>query len=878
MRRRSNRGSTLILVLGVLALFSLLVLSFVALMRIERRASANYLDEERARLVAEGGLHRALAELSHSELRDPCSSPMAHWRYGSLGVPLAHALAPSYSRGVDWLGASSGILGGTYITGGDRYVLKVIDTTAKLDLRADPAFLGPALDALGIAIEREDARAHDPIAGRGARVAAFFASRGSDAHLNDLTNLLGVEDARKVVDYVTLHARRDAMSMAFRGRRDARGIPVPEADPRAPVCVNTAPVPVLVAVFANVTGRDGLPVTTRQALVVADRLDAWRRSRDVDRGPVRTWNAFLRFAESELPACGLTPGQREALLANASPFLAAAEANPDSAQLTLGSRTCVRQGTTEFSLLTSGDYEITSLGRVYGPQGGIVAESTIAVLANIFSTERHRSQADFQRGGGEHTVSPPALGDECQSRYGWVQLTPSTLSEPSTYSWHFADPGITGTKKGNGGQGTCGNGQYDQTGQYDKTGGPHGAPACSRPGLRGNPLEPRGPIHHDGYRLLPGAPAVVMQLGRDAPAESGRLGLWIKLASDTAPGLLLELTVELSANEGVRQRIEVGLRGDDLFVASERQLLCNRETSVAPSAFRVGRSRAQATPLPPGRAHEWHWIEIVWEHATEQTLWVDGCRYSDDRLPASLPDVREAAPFANMIALGGTVGGTPSKVDATVDGLLLDTKNVGGSMPDRYWGEARIVGTFNNAFTLSSTHRRLGTISWTAFRPRRWGRVEFRPDEFTILAFVEGKSVGPLGEGQPMPTTTDEEDDADAWEAPESEPATAPGGTAPSSPAPGSASNPSGLGSSSTTGSTPAGVGSLMYAGSSGAPRVVKLGKARLAYQFAFIYDREALAERGIEPPPLALTPVLAEVVITYSRGATIEHIEDVDE
>jgi len=59
----------LILVLGVLAILALLATTFATLTAVDRRVSQNYADAVRARLVAESGVHAALALLQHRMLR-----------------------------------------------------------------------------------------------------------------------------------------------------------------------------------------------------------------------------------------------------------------------------------------------------------------------------------------------------------------------------------------------------------------------------------------------------------------------------------------------------------------------------------------------------------------------------------------------------------------------------------------------------------------------------------------------------------------------------------------------------------------------------------------------------------------------------------------
>lgn len=67
---RRNRGTSLIFVLGILALLSLFAISFATVTRVERTASANYVDEVRAKLAARSGLAAGIAA-AHEGFRNP---------------------------------------------------------------------------------------------------------------------------------------------------------------------------------------------------------------------------------------------------------------------------------------------------------------------------------------------------------------------------------------------------------------------------------------------------------------------------------------------------------------------------------------------------------------------------------------------------------------------------------------------------------------------------------------------------------------------------------------------------------------------------------------------------------------------------------------
>lgn len=175
-----QRGTILIVVLGVLVLLALLGTSFATLQSIERKVTRNYTDEVRAKLVAQSGVESAidrLGELASSGWYPswaPGDPLRRSWQYfgtetdetreyllqtaagefSKLQAPLGRALNPSFAYETDPAiqdptdansapqqirveGRSigfSGIVGGTYVRHGDLYSLKVLDCQAQINI------------------------------------------------------------------------------------------------------------------------------------------------------------------------------------------------------------------------------------------------------------------------------------------------------------------------------------------------------------------------------------------------------------------------------------------------------------------------------------------------------------------------------------------------------------------------------------------------------------------------------------------------------------------------------------------------------------------------------------------------------------------------
>jgi type II secretory pathway component PulK len=298
----------LVIALGVLALLSVLAVTFVSLMKLELLASKNYVDGVKARLIAEGGMEEAITELKSRGGMEGITNINDDWVYanGDFGLPLEQATSRA---GVALQGASrllrtsyDGNLGGSYAQRGDRYKIEVIDAQCQFNLNNvfDGLTLDPAqreqniycrmLRCLGEAIRQLDSRANgvDPIArAQYPRNApkyfgadAFLAYRqtlegkqySSKYQLNDI--LASDQDYIVLRPYVTTKSWMDPKAVTARNHdlgSVSAGIFTPrepftdvlqvQPNPgelpaqRAPINVNLAPIAVLAANLAGLAGR-----------------------------------------------------------------------------------------------------------------------------------------------------------------------------------------------------------------------------------------------------------------------------------------------------------------------------------------------------------------------------------------------------------------------------------------------------------------------------------------------------------------------------------------------------------------------------------------------------------------------------------------------
>lgn len=265
----------LIIATGILTLLAVLAFSFVNLMRIERRASTNYMDGFRANMTAESGLIRALEEMRIFSGRQVVYDPTAEWIYErdpATGSPrydirLVDAEEPSME----------GDMGATYNGGLDRYRVKIVDTQALIDIN-HPNDFDRLMDQLGAAIAKYASQAdnqRNPIEhveymgemGGAAFLAFRHALEGqrfsSKSELLDLyaqqDSYAGedaVEDFKLLSNYVTAHTWRDKLAASPSTAFSSFGTANLEAlFGRAPININAASKVVLATIIAGIGGR-----------------------------------------------------------------------------------------------------------------------------------------------------------------------------------------------------------------------------------------------------------------------------------------------------------------------------------------------------------------------------------------------------------------------------------------------------------------------------------------------------------------------------------------------------------------------------------------------------------------------------------------------
>ncbi|MFC1588229.1 PilX N-terminal domain-containing pilus assembly protein [Planctomycetota bacterium] len=130
---RKLGGIVLIVVLGVLALMSVLAITFVSMTRLERSISRNYVDHTRAVMVTESGIEYAIKRIANFRGGVNTTEEMAAMQYqdGDYTVLLENADRPSFQMpGKPY----SGVVSSTHARNSDRFKLKVADLSGRINL------------------------------------------------------------------------------------------------------------------------------------------------------------------------------------------------------------------------------------------------------------------------------------------------------------------------------------------------------------------------------------------------------------------------------------------------------------------------------------------------------------------------------------------------------------------------------------------------------------------------------------------------------------------------------------------------------------------------------------------------------------------------
>lgn len=435
--RRSNKGVVLLFTIAVLPLLAVLGVMFATNSSVERSVAASYVAGARARMLAVSGVDTAAARLRAIRGNRAWSSIRDAWYCADApGVPVTALTKPSYDSGRKAFNYSFSIAAaGTYSAQGDIITLRITDCAACIYVNDRQPTLGRMLDSLGWAVATQDGLPV-PADGWGDRLIAARDAEPNrrfrdEDHLRQMLRAQLPQDlADHLVPYLTVWAWTDlnviahgtpsegAMTEAVTApdfQRDIAGNVVG----RAPVNVNTAPVPVLVACIADLQGLEmdlagyggwrlvrTPPISRNTALQIARLIVGYRQRADF-----RTWEEFHAFVDGLGIAGLVTPAQADVIKANANPNTLLNRFHPNREVALRVQKADLTYATTEFTFDAMGYFRVESLARVLAEDGTEVASSRAIATIKAYDATRLTSQEQFEQArvqsGAPQVVSLP---------------------------------------------------------------------------------------------------------------------------------------------------------------------------------------------------------------------------------------------------------------------------------------------------------------------------------------------------------------------------------------------------------------------------------------------------------------------------------------
>ncbi len=449
--RRSNKGVVLLFTICVLPLLAILGVMFATTARVERSVAASYVAGARARMLAISGIDTAAARLRTMAGNRAWSSIRDAWYSADApNVPVTALQKPSYDSGRQIFGyAFSVAAAGTYCDQGDIITLRVTDCASRVHVNGSQATVGRMLDSLGWAVATQD-RVSIPVDGWGDRVIALRDAeparrfRDEDQLRQALRGVVGQDLGDRLMPYLTIWAWTDTNVIAPRpGSEGAATEAVTAPDfqkdaagavtGRAPVDVNTAAEPVLVACIAGLQGLEmdlqgyggwryvkTQAIPRDKALQIARMIGGYRQRV----GDFHTWEEFHAFVDGLGVAGLVTPSQADAIKANANPNTLLNRFHPNREVALRVQKADLTYATTEFSFDAMGYFRVESLARVLHQDGSEVATSRAIAVIKAYDATRVTSQEQFEtcrtQGGAAQVVSLP---EQMLARGGSIDRT-----------------------------------------------------------------------------------------------------------------------------------------------------------------------------------------------------------------------------------------------------------------------------------------------------------------------------------------------------------------------------------------------------------------------------------------------------------------------
>ena len=375
--RSRQDGAMLIIALGVLTLMAILGAAFASLVRLEKKATDNYIDAKRMDLLLDSAVDRVIAMLqggknlrhfTTSLYRDNPWLSVMKTRSGQVQGDLSNGRAGLDDDRVGSWEVFTRRAGQLY-----TFKNKIIDCAAQINLNGRQDTLARMLDSLGLAIEKSERLKQD-----GRRVTNPFYQKpnqqgnrlrgekivqyrrrmpeGKFTSKTQLRELIGPENFDIVKDFVTVHSWEDPFTYkptdgldevqnlgsgggtsvggggakgggGAQSQDPAYGVPRLDSEPRCPININTAPEEVLIACIQGLAGRRVFPFSRLGSLgqfrtinegstVQGDRVVGKEEFRDITPRAIFVYTQQIQYEQAQKLAQRIVAQRKE------KPFMA----------------------------------------------------------------------------------------------------------------------------------------------------------------------------------------------------------------------------------------------------------------------------------------------------------------------------------------------------------------------------------------------------------------------------------------------------------------------------------------------------------------------------------------------------------------------------
>ena len=363
--------------IGIVAMLAIIGTTFAINMRLEQKASANYLASAKAKALAEAGINHAIAVLRLYTITQAYSDFDDNWRWYGTAIKLYGTSDYSGAYEVSAVDCASRIYinDGLYLTGASK--------TAR-DSR-----LATMLENLGTYIDNNPVSNPNPVpAGDGATIINYRNSIGgfvTKEQIKETTGgIISAADYRWLKDYITVNAWVDPNTIRPSDISN---------QPRAPVNVNTASRPVLIAVLQDVA-TSAVSISSGNADTIAGNIMTQRQT-----FPFTNWDGASATGGFNAYIDSLGIAESGLIKANANPNTRLNTVNPNKKWRAPADKTELTANTTEFCFNSMGYYELESTGTVtIGAGTAPVAQKKIRALVKLSDLWRQTNQSQFGNG------------------------------------------------------------------------------------------------------------------------------------------------------------------------------------------------------------------------------------------------------------------------------------------------------------------------------------------------------------------------------------------------------------------------------------------------------------------------------------------------